>query len=143
MDMPADADKIETWNTFWPKTYFLDAASVDRANPVDPDRVVNANLKGDGWRRAHDTVLAVIARTAQELGVSVRKEVHSLFSTLPEISFHERAEEEMRPRNRQGCVPDAVVRCPAGADNGEEMLLELKLMRFNAGNYMYSVPEER
>merc|ERR1719327_1279788 len=32
---------VDSWSTFWPKTYFREMASEDAENPVDPTRVVN------------------------------------------------------------------------------------------------------
>ena len=100
------------------------------------DRVCSANLKGDGWRRAHDVVLAILVSTAKQMGCHVGREVHFLFSTQPGLNFATTASDKDRSaRSRQGCVPDATIRCPLGGGGGEERPMELKLIRFGPLNY--------
>ena len=93
------------------------------------DNLVNATMRGDGWRVRHDEMKLLIRDLHVRAGVPIVCEVFNLFADCipqPELNRIERG------RRRQALVPDFKVR----GDGGEgDVLCELKFI--NACNTWY------
>ena len=85
-------------------------------------QVVNATMRGDGWRVRHDEMKLLIRDLHVRAGVPIVCEVFNLFADCipqPELNRIERG------RRRQALVPDFKVR----GDRGEgDVLCELKFI---------------
>ena len=108
---------------------------------VDPfgAHVACAPLPGDGWRTAHDTLVCVILHLAQEAGAHAAREVYNDFACQPGLSPAAAAADPDDPhwrRNRNGAVPDLVLRVPAdGGIPGPERLYEFKFLHHVRAKY--------
>lgn len=92
------------------------------------DSVVAEKVKGDGFRRRHDTVKNRIVSLHKWAGIKVKCEVFNLFLGLIPPQGLSRLE---AGRKRQGLVPAFLVKEPAGkGEEGEEetVLAELKVI---------------
>ena len=93
------------------------------------DSLVNAAMRGDGWRRRHDSVKLCIRGLLRWAGLAFDCEVFNLFAhNIPQAGLA-RIE---RGRRRQGLVPDFKLR---GVGGEGDILCELKLMSASRSRY--------
>ena len=98
--------------------------TVTRRDRVDcfGDRVMNAVMRGDGWRRRHDAMKLKLRRLLTWAGIGNQCEVFNLFADcIPQEGLN-RLE---RGRRRQGLVPDFKVQ---GEEGEGSILCELKFI---------------
>ena len=86
------------------------------------DNVVNATMRGDGWRVRHNAMKLLIKELHTRAGVPIVCEVFNLFANCIPQAGLSRIE---RGRRRQAIVPDFKVRGERGEDDG---LCELKFI---------------
>ena len=100
-------------------------ARVDRYG----DAVVNARMRGDGFRRRHDSIKMGISKLLQWAGVRAECEVFNAFAdAIPQKGLN-RIEQGCC---RQGQVPDFKLE---GERGGEETLCKLKTMSASVSRY--------
>ena len=82
------------------------------------DSVVNARMRGDGWRRRHDAIKMRLKSLLQWAGIRAECEVFNAFADVIPQQGLSRIE---RGQRRQGLVPDFKLE---GERGGEETLCE-------------------
>ena len=93
------------------------------------DTVVNATMKGDGWRKRHDAIKMRILHLLRWTGIPAQCEVFNMFADLIPQAGLNRIE---RGRRRQGLVPDFKLR---GEEGEGDLLCELKAMSASESRY--------
>ena len=93
------------------------------------DSVVNARMRGDGFRRRHDAIKMEIKSLLQWAGVNAECEVFNAFADVIPQQGLNRIE---RGQRRQGLVPDFRVE---GERGGEDQLCELKVISASRSRY--------
>ena len=96
------------------------------------DNVVNATMRGDGWRSRHDKMKLCLRSLLIWAGIPVTCEVFNLFADCIPQAGLARIE---RGRRRQGLVPDFKIQ---GEQGEGDVLCELKCMSASASRYPHN-----